>query len=94
MAARIERIEARATSDEAARIRYAAGLEQVSVSLFVVTAAVRCAEDVIASHSETLVSAEYFKHLLEALDEPPRSLPGLARAVDRARDQGHRSGDQ
>ncbi|MBI4305416.1 MAG: DUF1778 domain-containing protein [Chloroflexi bacterium] len=90
MATRTERIEARATPDEAARIRYAAGLQRVSLSSFVVIAAASRAEEVIASHSETIVPAEYFNHLLEALDEPPRVLPGLASAVDRARRQGHK----
>lgn len=93
LATRTERIEARVSEDVAARIRYAADLEQVSLSSFVITAAARRAEDIIASRSETLVPGEYFQHLLKALDEPPRALPGLTRAVERARRQGRRPGD-
>lgn len=90
MATRTERIEARVTPAEAARLRYAANLERTSLSSFVVAAAVDQAEQVITSRSETVVPGDYFERLLEALEEPPRILPGLSQAVERAKRQGRR----
>ncbi len=88
MANRIERVEARIAADQAARIRYAAGLLNTSVSSFIVSSAAARAEEVIASHTETTVPAEYFDRMLEELDEAPKVIPSLARAARRVLDKG------
>lgn len=90
MPTRTERVETRVTPQEAARLRFAANLARTSLSSFVIGAAVERAEQVIASHSQTLVPGDYFDQLLEALDQTPHVLPGLSRAVQRAKRQGRR----
>jgi uncharacterized protein (DUF1778 family) len=56
----------------------------MSVSAFVVGAAVVRADEVIASMTTTLVPADYFDDLLAVLDEPDAA-PGLAKAAKQAR---------
>lgn len=81
---RTERIEARIEPERAERIRYAAELVHTSMSAFVVDAAAERAEQVIADHRETIVPAEFFDSLLEALDEGA-AVPALRKAAGRAR---------
>jgi len=85
MAARTERFEARIAPPEAAKIRRAASLENVSASAFVVSSAVARADEVIASHQATAVPPDFFDRLVRALEKPGRVLPRLARAARRAR---------
>lgn len=83
-----ERIEARIEAEKAERIRYAAELQEKSMSSFVVEAAAEYADRVIASHAETVVPVEFFDSLLAALDEDPskdRDIPSLRKAAARAR---------
>jgi uncharacterized protein (DUF1778 family) len=87
MANKIDRIEARIASEQAARIRYAAELVNSSVSAFLVSSAAARAEEVIASHGETAVPTEFFDRMLRELDGAPKVIPSLARAARRARDQ-------
>jgi uncharacterized protein (DUF1778 family) len=87
MAARTERFEARVAPREAARIRRAASLENMSTSAFVVSSAVSRADEVIASHQMTAVPPDFFDRLVRALEEPGKTLPRLARAARRARQQ-------
>lgn len=79
-----DRLEARLSLDERARIERAASVSGMSVSAFLVGAAVDRADEVIASMTTTLVPADYFDALLAALDEPDPA-PGLVKAVKRAR---------
>jgi uncharacterized protein (DUF1778 family) len=83
MAVKSERMEARVSPDERERIERAASVTGLSVSAFMVSAAVERADEVIAHATTTTVPADYFDALLEALDvaEPA---PRLAKA---ARDQ-------
>lgn len=85
MAGRTERFEARVAPREAAKIRRAASLENVSTSTFVVSSAVARADEVIASHQVTALPPDYFDGLVRALEEPGRVLPRLARAARRSR---------
>ena len=78
------RIEARVSPDERARILHAARLQNLSVSSFVVAAAVEKANEIINEQVVTRVSPDYFEQLLRALDEP-ESVPALERAAERAR---------
>lgn len=67
--AKSERIEARATVDEAAVIMRAAELTKSTVSSFVVGAAVAKAETVVARAEHTLMPAAQFDAMIAALDE-------------------------
>jgi uncharacterized protein (DUF1778 family) len=82
---RTDRIEARVEPERAERIRYAAELEDTSVSAFVIEAAADRAEQVIAENRETVVPADFFDSLLEALDSTS-PVPRLKKAAARARD--------
>lgn len=85
MAARTERLEARIAPEEAATIRRAAALENVSASSFVVSSAVKRAEEVIASRQATPVPPDFFDRLLQSLAKPGAVIPALARTAKRAR---------
>lgn len=85
MPARTERLEARLAPRQAATIRRAAALENVSTSAFVVSSAVAHAEAVIASHDVTAVPADFFDRLLRTLEGPGVVNPALARAAKHAR---------
>jgi uncharacterized protein (DUF1778 family) len=85
MATRTDRIEARVEPERAQRIRFASELLHTSVSAFMVDAAAEKAEKVIADHAYTAVPSEYFDQLLAALDQTPRSIPPLKKAVARVR---------
>jgi len=78
-ATRTARIELRAEPGRERRIRYAAELCRQSVSAFVLDAAARRAEDVIAATATTIVPARFFDTFYKALDEPPTRNRVLAR---------------
>jgi len=84
MAVKTDRMEARVSPAERERIERAASVSGLSVSAFMVTAAVERAEVVIAEAMTTIVPADYFDALLGALDEPATA-PRLAKAAQRAR---------
>lgn len=84
MAVKTDRLEARLSPDERARIERAASTSGMSVSAFLVGAAVDRADEVIAATTTTLVPAEYFDALVAALDEPDAA-PRLAKAAKRTR---------
>lgn len=84
MAVKTDRIEARLSPAERTLIERAASTTGMSVSAFMVGAAVVRADEVIAAATQTLVPAEYFDGLLAALDEPDAA-PRLATAAKRAR---------
>lgn len=85
MAVRTDRVEARVSPEQRARIERAAAFSGESMSAFVVSAAVRRADEVIAERSATVVPSDYFDQLLAALDEPGESAPRLAAAATKAR---------
>lgn len=78
-APRTSRIELRTDQDRERRIRYAAELENRSVSAFVLDAAAERAEEVIASASSTTVPSDFFDQLWEALDPSGEPSPALER---------------
>jgi uncharacterized protein (DUF1778 family) len=84
MSPKSDRIEARLSSEERARILRAAGFQGLSMSSFIVAAAVEKADEIISEHTVTRVSPDYFDQLLEALDEA-QTAPALERAAQRAR---------
>ena len=83
MAVKSDRLEARVSPEQRARLELAAGLAGVAVSAFVIDAAVERADELVAAQMSTAVPADYFDRLVAALDEPERA-PGLAKAARRA----------
>ena len=83
--AKTERLEARAAPTDVRRIEAAARATSLSVSAFVVAAARAEADRVLLEQEETVVPNDYFGRLLIKLDEPPREIPALAAAVERAK---------
>jgi len=84
VAVKTDRLEARLSPDDRKRIEQAASATGVSVSAFMVDAAVERADEIIAAATTTVVPADYFDALLVALDEP-ESAPRLAKAAKRSR---------
>jgi len=70
MAVKTDRLEARLSPRERERIEQAAASTGLSVSAFMVDAAVERADEVIAAATTTVVPGDYFDRLLVALDEP------------------------
>jgi uncharacterized protein (DUF1778 family) len=87
VAVKTDRMEARVSPEERARIEQAAAVKGLSVSAFLVSAAVERADEVIEAATVTVMPADYFDALLAALDEPDAA-PHLARAADRATRSG------
>lgn len=83
MGARTDRIEARLVPEIAEKIKQAAAITGTSASAFMVDAAADRAERILRTWRETVVPSEYFDQLLEALDEPPKVIPALAKAAER-----------
>jgi uncharacterized protein (DUF1778 family) len=83
--ARTERIELRAEPEREQRIRYAAKLAGQSLTDFMLDAASERAEEVITSAHVTVVPADFFDALWDALDEAPQANARLARAFKEAR---------
>lgn len=84
LAVKSERLEARVSPEQRARLKLAASLAGTSVSAFVIEAAVERAEELTATQMETTVPADYFDRLVAALDSPGDA-PTLARAARQAR---------
>lgn len=84
MAVKTDRMEARVSPEERERIERAAFTAGLSVSAFLVGAAVERADEIIAEATTTAVPAEYFDEMLAALDMPGPA-PRLAKAAKRAR---------
>lgn len=84
MALKTERIEARLSIAERTLIERAASTSGLSVSAFLVGAAVDRADEIVGSMMTTMVPADYFDALLTALDEADPA-PHLADAAGRAR---------
>jgi uncharacterized protein (DUF1778 family) len=87
MAVKTGRLEARVSPEERARIEQASSSSGLSVSAFMVSAAVQRADQIIAESTTTTVPADYYDKLLAALDEA-EAAPRLTRAAQRANHQG------
>lgn len=84
MATRSGRLETRLTEAQRMQIERAAALAGESLSAFVVAAALQRAEAVVDEQASTVVPAQYFDRLVEALDAPDEA-PRLSRAAKAAR---------
>ncbi len=80
MPAQPDRLAVWVSPEQRARLRWAARLAGISVSGFVVEAAVDRAEALLADQMSTGVSAGYFDELVNALDRPDRA-PMLTKAA-------------
>jgi uncharacterized protein (DUF1778 family) len=76
---RTKRIELRTHRVRAERIRYAARLEQKTVTGFMLDAATERAEDVISAATTTVAPSRFFDELWEALAAPSKPNAALAR---------------
>jgi uncharacterized protein (DUF1778 family) len=83
VAVKSDRLEARVSPEQRARLELAATIAGTSVSAFVVDAAVERAEEIVGAQMSTTVPAEYFDRLVAALDAPDRA-PTLSKAARRA----------
>lgn len=84
MAVKTDRFEARLSADERERIERGAATAGLTMSAFMVSAAVDRADVVIAEATTTVVPADYFDDLVAALDDAEPA-PRLAKAAQRAR---------
>jgi uncharacterized protein (DUF1778 family) len=80
-----DRLEARVSPEQRARLEWAASLAGTSVSTFVVDAAVERADELVAAQMSTSVPGDYFDRVVAALDEanPAPTLAKAARRVQR-----------
>jgi uncharacterized protein (DUF1778 family) len=76
-----DRFNIRTTSREKSLVELAATLARVSTSQFVLQAAVRSAEEVLADQTRFVLSPEKWEAFVEALDRPAREVPALKRAI-------------
>jgi uncharacterized protein (DUF1778 family) len=85
MAVKSDRLEARVTPEQRARLEWAARLAGTSVSAFVVDAAVERAEELVTAQMSTSVPADYFDRLVDTLDHADRAptLTKVAKRVER-----------
>ena len=87
MALKSDRLEARVSPEQRARLEWAARLAGTSVSTFVVDAAVERAEELLTAQMSTSVPADFFDRLVDTLDDADRA-PTLAKVAKRvARNQ-------
>jgi len=82
MAVKSDRLEARVSPEQRARLEWAARLAGKSVSAFVVDAAVERAEEMVTAQMSTSVPADYFDRLVDTLDHVDRA-PTLAKVAKR-----------
>jgi uncharacterized protein (DUF1778 family) len=81
------RLEFRIRSDTKRRIEHAASLVGESVSDFARSASEQRAEQVLLKNDAiTIVPADFFDQLMDALEDEPTPSAPLARAASRARD--------
>lgn len=78
---RAERFNIRVTQQEKSMVEQAARASRVSVSQFILQAAVRSAEEVLAQQTAFVLSPEQWDAFAERLDKPARVLPQLERAA-------------
>lgn len=82
MAIKSDRLEARVSPEQRARLEWAARLSGTSVSTFVVDAAMVRAEELVSVQMSTSTPEDYFNRLIDILDQADNA-PTLARAAKR-----------
>ncbi|HMG43630.1 MAG TPA: DUF1778 domain-containing protein [Acidimicrobiales bacterium] len=84
MAVKTNRLETRVSPEERTRIEHAAAVAGMSVSAFVLAAAMERAEEVITESMTITVPADFFDALLADIDDQ-EPVPQLAKVARRAR---------
>lgn len=76
-----DRFNIRATPYEKALVEQAARASRMTASQFVMEAAVRSAEEIVADQTRFVVAPADWDAFVAALDRPARSIPALQRAA-------------
>ena len=77
------RIEVRTDREHEALLKQAASLTNQTLTSFILDAAERRAEQVVAEANTTLVPSAFFDQLLDALDQPPEPNLPLHKAAQK-----------
>jgi uncharacterized protein (DUF1778 family) len=80
-----ERIEVRVSEREQEVLREAAEAEHMTVSAFILSTVVPCAQEVIDRSRDIRMSAEAYEQFLAELDRPAESVPALLELFSRPR---------
>ncbi len=80
----------RVTEDEKTMVEQAASLSHVAMSQFMLQAALRAAEEVLAEQTRFVVPADKWDEFVALLDRPARVLPGLREAASKPSPLGER----
>lgn len=78
-----ERFNIRTTHQAKALVERAARIARMTTSQFVLQAAVRSAEEIVADQTRFTLSPEKWDAFTEALDRPAREIPELKRALSK-----------
>lgn len=78
-----ERLSIRVGGDEKARLEQGARMSGVSTSRFVVTAALRAAEELLADRNRFILAPDEWDAFARLLDEPARVIEGIQTASER-----------
>jgi len=84
-AARDDRIELRASTEEKRVLAAAAAYERLDLTTFVLRAALPAAEEVVARHERITLTARDSARVLELLEHPPKPSAALRAAARRRR---------
>jgi uncharacterized protein (DUF1778 family) len=76
-----DRLNIRTTSRDKALVSLAARAASMSASAFVMRAAIRDAEEVLADQTRFTLSPDKWDAFVKALDRPAREIPALQRAA-------------
>ena len=78
-----ERLNIRASEAEKALLEQAAGASHQGVSQFMLQAALRSAEEVLADQTRFVLPSDRWGEFVALLDRPARVLPGLREAASK-----------
>lgn len=81
--AKAERFNIRADHDEKALVEQAARASHMTMSQFVLQAALRSAEEVLADPTRFVLTVDQWEAFSEALDRPARLIPELEQAASK-----------
>lgn len=84
------RINIRATDSEKVLVETAASATHTTSSRFILQAALREAEDVLASQTRYVLPSEKWNEFTDLLDRPARRIPALKKAARKPRPFGGR----
>jgi len=84
------RLSIRATDNEKRLLERAAEMSHVTASQFVMTAALRSAEEVLGDRTCFVIPPKQWDAFTQSLDRPARAVPALERAASRPSPFGER----